>query len=116
MFLLQTNNVSLLSGMLKWLVKQDQLLFIRINSAWTNTFFDSTFPVWRESITWAPLYLFLLLFMIFNFGTRSWPWICMLLVTVTLTDQVSSHLLKDLIARPRPCGDPFFSQYVRLLM
>ncbi|TDH25484.1 phosphatase PAP2 family protein [Segetibacter sp. 3557_3] len=100
----------------EWLIKFDQQLFILINSTWTNTTFDSFFPIWRESITWAPLYLFLLLFSTMNFGLRALPWIVFLLFTATLTDQFSSNLLKDLIGRTRPCRDPDFMQYVRLLM
>lgn len=99
-----------------WLKSCDQWLFIYINSFWTNHFLDSLFPVWRDSITWVPVYLFLLLFVIFNFGRKAFPWVCLFIITVSLCDQVSSTFIKEWVARPRPCGDPYFSQYVRLLL
>ncbi len=100
----------------QWLIKFDQQLFILINSSWTNTVLDSFFPIWRESITWAPFYLFLLLFSTINFGLRAWPWILFIILTATLTDQLSSNLVKDWIGRTRPCSDPDFLHYVRLLL
>ncbi len=99
-----------------WLKSCDQRLFIYINSFWTNHFLDALFPVWRDSITWVPVYLFLLLFVVFNFGRKAFPWVCLFIITVSLCDQVSSTFVKDWVARPRPCSDPYFSQYVRLLL
>lgn len=116
MYLLQAENLGFIEQAGMWLEQQDKLLFININRNWTNAFFDSVFPVYRESITWVPLYLFLFLFMIFNFGAKAWPWILFLIVTVTLCDQISSAFVKDFFLRPRPCRDPFFSDSVRLLM
>jgi undecaprenyl-diphosphatase len=99
-----------------WLKTFDQWLFIYINSFWTNSFLDSLFPVWRDSTAWVPVYLFLLLFVVFNFGWKAFPWVCLFIITVSVCDQVSSNFIKDLVARPRPCRDPYFSQYVRLLL
>lgn len=99
-----------------WLKSCDQWLFMYINSFLTNHFLDSLFPVWRDSITWVPVYLFLLLFAVFNFGWKAFPWICFFIITVSLCDQVSSTFVKAWVARPRPCRDPYFSQYVRLLL
>lgn len=107
---------SLYERSLKWLINQDQHLFKLINTNWTNTVFDSFFPVWRESITWAPLYLFLLLFALLNLGSKAWPWILFIVLTITLTDQISSSFVKEWVARPRPCRDVDFSPFVRLLM
>src|SRR5207237_3045930 len=36
-------------------------------------------------------------------------------ITVTVSDTISSHILKPLIGRIRPCGDPDFAFKVRLL-
>lgn len=99
-----------------WLKATDQWLFVYINRVLTNPFLDSVIPVWREALTWSPLYLFLLLFTIFNFGWKALPWICLFIITVSLCDQVSSTFIKNWIARPRPCSDPYFSPYVRLLL
>ncbi|MBC7889419.1 MAG: phosphatase PAP2 family protein [Ferruginibacter sp.] len=91
-------------------------MFTKINQDWTNTYLDNVFPLWREGITWAPLYIFLLIFVLVNFGNKAWPWIIGLLVTVALTDQISSHVLKPLVNRPRPCHDTLLADHIRLLL
>ncbi len=100
------------TNLLNW----DRWLFTKINHDWTNTFLDNVFPLWREAITWVPLYIFLLAFVLINFGNKAWPWIIGLLITVALTDQISSHLLKPLVNRPRPCHDALLVDNIRLLL
>ena len=102
--------------MLTTLLKWDREWFKKINHDWTNPFLDSIFPLWREAITWVPLYIFLIIFIFINFGSKAWPWVIGLLVTVSLTDQVSSHILKPLVNRPRPCHDLLVADHIRLLM
>ena len=94
----------------------DRLVFTKINEDWTNSFFDTIFPLWREAMTWVPLYIFLALFIFINFGIKAWPWAFAMILTVTLTDQVSSHLVKPFIDRPRPCHDPLLTDHIRLLL
>lgn len=98
------------------LKRWDQWLFIKINSHWTNNFLDSIFPWWRDSNAWIPLYLFLALFAFFNFGWRIWPWVLFFILTVSLTDQLSSGLIKGLVHRVRPCNDALMQGYVRNLL
>ena len=102
--------------MLTTLLNWDRWLFAKINQDWTNPFFDYMFPLWREAITWVPLYIFLLLFILINFGKRAWPWMIGLLVTVSLCDQISSHLIKPFIDRLRPCNDLLLVDKIRLLL
>ncbi len=97
-------------------LQADRYLFEKINSDWTNPFLDAVFPWWRNQNTWLPLYLFLLLFVFMNFGWRIWPWVVTVALTVTLTDQFSSHLIKLWIQKPRPCQDPLMIDHVRLLI
>lgn len=116
MILLQAQTLSWADKLWLWINGYDQVLFMYINRVFTNSFLDNLFPVWRESITWYPLYLFLLVFTVMNFGMKAWPWILFLIITVVITDQVSSSFVKEFFSRPRPCRDPSFSHYVRLLM
>ena len=98
-------------------IKQwDQWLFIQINSGQSNSFSDSIMPYLRNSYYWTPLYLFLLLFVIINFKGRGWWWVLIFLCTVSLTDIISSRILKEVFERLRPCQDPDFMGYVRLLV
>ena len=102
--------------MLTTLKNWDRWLFTKINQDWTTPFLDNLFPFWREAMTWIPLYLFLLIFVLINFGKKAWPWIIFLILTVTFTDQLSSHILKPLVNRPRPCHDILLADHIRLLL
>lgn len=94
----------------------DRWLFKKINVEWATPFLDYVFPVWREGMTWMPLYIFLFIFMAVNFGARVWPWIIGLVATVSLSDQLSSHLIKPLVQRHRPCYDILLAPDIRLLL
>ena len=101
--------------MLKTIIEADRYLFLKINQGSRNIFFDIVMPFIREPKFWAPLYLFILLFVFLNFGKKAIWWVIAAAATVTLTDTISSKIIKPLIARPRPCMDPEFSMNVRLL-
>ena len=94
----------------------DKWLFFKINSQWTNAMLDHNYPWWRESITWYPLYLFLFIFSLINFGRKAWLWILSLIINVTLTDQISSTVIKAFIHRVRPCRDAAMAGHVRMLI
>lgn len=112
MFLLDaTANTGFLQTLKTW----DTWLFLKINGHWTNGFLDHVFPWWRDAVTWTPLYLFLIIFILVNFGWKAWPLIVTIILTVVITDQ-GSNIIKELVGRPRPCNDPFLSHYVRLLL
>lgn len=102
--------------MLTSLLNLDRWLFTKINHDWTSPLLDNIFPLWREGITWAPLYIFLLFLVILNFGMKAWPWIIGFLVTVALTDQISSTIIKPLVNRSRPCYDIQLVDSIRLLL
>ncbi len=101
--------------MLKKLLEIDRYLFLKINRDCSNDFFDTIMPFVREPQFWAPLYLFILLFVVLNFGKKAVWWIIGALVTVALTDSISSKIIKPFFARPRPCMDPEFSAQVKLV-
>lgn len=109
-------NATVGSGFWETLKLIDQWLFIKINSQWTNDFLNSVVPWWRDSNTWIPLYLFLILFAFINFGWRVWPWIIFFIITSALTDQISSNLIKNIVQRPRPCNDQDFMFHVNALL
>jgi len=116
MNLLQTAQLSLLEKITNAISSIDHTLFLYINRVWTNSFFDTVFPIYRESYTWIPFYFFILLLMLFNFGKKAWLWMLFFIITVSLCDQVSSNFIKDFFARTRPCRDPEIAGYVRLLL
>ncbi len=103
-------------GLLNTIVEFDRWLLIKINNDWSNSVFDSIFPVYRHSDVWIPLYFFLFIFMILNFGWRSIFWMLFLGVTAGICDQISSGLIKDMVGRIRPCGDPSMVEHIHLLL
>jgi membrane-associated phospholipid phosphatase len=93
----------------------DYWLFSKINQQWTSSFFDSFFILIREAEFWAPFYLFLLFFAVLNFSKKGWWWILGFILTVSLSDIISSHIIKEVIFRPRPCADSVIGPYVRFI-
>src|SRR5688500_2691430 len=83
----------------------DSWLLTKINQTWSNDLLDYTIPFVRETLFWLPLYLFLFLFAAFNFGKKGGWWILGVLLTASLSDLVSSQLIKETIFRLRPCRD-----------
>jgi undecaprenyl-diphosphatase len=94
----------------------DRELFFLINSEWTNPFLDQVFPWWRDMTAWYPLYLFLLVYVLVNFPRQFLLWLLFIVITISLSDQLSSSFLKNWIQRLRPCQDPEVSPYARLLL
>lgn len=103
-------------GFWQKLEQWDQWLFIQINSVWTNPVFDSVMPFLRNAKVWAPLYLFLGVFVILNFRRNGGWWCLFFIVTAALTDMTGTHVFKHTIERMRPCSDPDFFSQVRLLV
>ena len=98
------------------LITWDRTLFEKINSDWTNPFFDNLMPFLRNSTHWAPLYLFLGIFALMNFKTKGIWWLVLFAVTIAMTDMTGTYILKHNIERIRPCNDPLMADSVRLLL
>jgi membrane-associated phospholipid phosphatase len=83
----------------------DSWLLSKINQTWSNDLLDYTIPFVRETLFWIPLYLFLFLFAVLNFGKKGAWWILGFLLTASLADIISSQFIKETIFRLRPCRD-----------
>jgi membrane-associated phospholipid phosphatase len=94
----------------------DRYVFVKLNSEWTNPFFDAVLPWLRNSSIWAPLYLFILFFVTLNFKNKSGWWIVLFIATVALTDMTGTYVFKHNFERLRPCNDPAMYLYVRRLI
>jgi undecaprenyl-diphosphatase len=99
-----------------WADQADTWLFLQINSHWTHPWLDNILPWWRDANSWIPLYLFMILFLFLNFKNKAWWWLLFAVINVILTDQISSHLIKNFIQRPRPCADDYLQFHIRLLL
>lgn len=98
------------------LIHYDISLFSKINGEWHTRFFDWFFPLMRNQYTWAPLYLFAVVFILQHFKWKGFLWICFFLITFAITDMSSSAIIKPLAGRLRPCADPLLADVVRSLV
>jgi len=104
------------TGLLQKILEGDYWLFSRINQEWTNPLLDHVFPFLREAEFWVPFYLFLLVFITLNFRKKGCWWAISLIMTAIVSDLVSSHWIKALIFRLRPCQDPALAENIRILV
>ena len=103
-------------GFIQKIIQADHWLFSKINQDWTSPVSDLIFPFLREMEFWVPVYLFLLVFILLNFGRKGWRWVLMFILTVAIGDQVSSNLVKSFIFRLRPCHNPELADSIRILV
>ena len=102
--------------MLEQLIQFDQNLFFTINHGLSNSFFDWLMPALRNRFFWTPLYLFIIIFFIRNYGKQGWIMILFLGLTFGCTDFISSSLIKPTVQRLRPCNDPEIKSDVKNLI
>ncbi len=102
--------------MIDFLLQLDHELFYFFNGILHNAVFDAIIPFWREKYFWAPLYLFLLTFLAYNYRSNFWVIVLFAILTLVLSDQLSSGLIKPLVNRLRPCNDPSLIETIRNLV
>lgn len=98
------------------LIEFDKELMLRINTRWHHPILDILFQHIRETYFWLPLYLFFIVLAILNFGKKGWLWVLTGTLTIILTDQFSSNLIKNNFDRLRPCRDPMVSDHIRFFI
>lgn len=98
------------------ILQGDYWLFSRINQVWTSPFLDTVLLFIREAELWYPFYLFLLVFATLNFRKKGWLWSLYLVMTVIISDLISSNLIKNhLVFRLRPCNNPAWADSMRFI-
>lgn len=100
--------------MLEQLIHIDKEVFLAINQGLSNPFFDWLLPIMRNPFTWAPLYLFLIIFFIRSYGKMGFIIVAFTLLNFAASDVMSSHLIKKTVKRVRPCNDVEFKNEVNL--
>jgi len=90
---------------MEWLITIDQQLFYFINQAGQNWLFDLLMPTIRNKLTWVPLYILLLVVIAKKHKYRTFVFLIVIAITILLSDQISSELIKKTVERLRPCRD-----------
>jgi membrane-associated phospholipid phosphatase len=98
------------------LVYWDHVVWYYMNTQWHNAFFDTVIPFLRNQWFWAPVYLFLAIFIPAKFGKQGVLWCLFFLISFIISDQMSSTLLKPFFHRLRPCHNPYLTSVIHLLI
>jgi undecaprenyl-diphosphatase len=92
----------------------DQQLFLFLNSH-NSPFWDTVMYALSGRVIWAPLYLAILLYLGFKYKRKFLIIIPFIIIAVTLADQVSVQLFKNIFMRLRPCHEPSLAGMVHLV-
>ncbi len=103
------------NGFVQKMLHADYWLMLKINRDWQSPVFDHVSLFIREASFWVPVYVFLFLFIILNFGKQGFWWVLALIGLIALADSLSSHVIKELLYRPRPCRDEIMAHKIRFL-
>ena len=93
------------------LLELDKVITLAINSC-HSPFFDNFFYIYTQTWTWLPAILILLVWMWRKWGIRSLYVVAGIALCILLSDQISSSLLKPLVARLRPTHNPEISDLI----
>ncbi|MCK4746223.1 MAG: phosphatase PAP2 family protein [Bacteroidales bacterium] len=97
-----------------WLLQLDTQLFLAINGNHNETW-DGIMWWISGKTTWWPFYLLLLGYLAWRKGWQLVPVILFIVIVITLADQTSVHLFKNVIQRLRPSHDPALEDMVHLV-
>lgn len=104
--------MSALEKILEW----DQSLFLAIHDGWSNSFFDTVMPWFRNPFFWVPVYVFLLYFAVKKFGRNGLLWCLAFIIVFGIADFTSASILKPYFGRLRPCNEPALQNYIHDLV
>lgn len=82
----------------------------------SNAFFDGLMPLLRNRYFWIPLYLFLIIFLLRNYGKQGFFCIVFLLITFAVCDYTSASVIKPAVERLRPCNDPVLQSEINRIV
>ena len=100
--------------MIDWLIQLDTNFFLFLNGLNSESF--DTIMWWVSGkTTWWPFYLSLLAFLGWRKGWQLAPIILFIVIVITLADQTSVHLFKNVFQRLRPCHEPSLEGLVHIV-
>ena len=86
-----------------FLLQLDTAVFYFINVGLQNSFFDWFMPFITERTHWFPVWAAAVIGLLWKGGKKGRTAVILIIPVIFLSDQLSAHVLKPLIARPRPC-------------
>ena len=100
--------------MLELLKNIDTQLFIFLNGI-NSPFWDKIMWWISETTSWIPLYLIIVIYIIYKFRWKAAISLVFIAIAVTLADQISVHGFKEVFQRLRPCHTTELTDIVHLV-
>lgn len=101
--------------MIEYFESVDQQLFLYLNQ-FNTPFFDELMRWITHRFTWIPLYIYLSYIIYKNSNLKHLGIIVLFaVIVVTLSDQISVHLFKNVFMRYRPCHNTILQSKVHLI-
>ena len=98
---------------MEYLQLLDKELFLFLNRM-HNAFFDPIMYWLSNILIWVPMYVMIIIFIIWRYKMRGVWMIIFLIAALALCDQTASHLLKNVVQRLRPSHEPALTGLVHL--
>lgn len=108
--------------MIESLIELDKIIFSFLNQGFSNQFFDWIMPIitdWDKTILGRLLIVSTVIFLLWKGDPKKRILVPLLFLTIIITDQLNSSVLKNMITRPRPChivNGAYIIENVRLLV
>ena len=96
------------------LERLDQNLFLFLNSH-NTPFWDNVMHAISLKVIWAPLYIAILIRLGIVYRRKFIIIVLFIILAITIGDQLSVHLFKNLVQRLRPCHEPALAGLVHLV-
>ncbi len=99
---------------MEWILQLDTQIFLAING-WHNEVWDGIMWWISGKTTWWPFYLLLLTYLGWKKRWQLALMVLFIILGITLADQTSVHLFKNVFQRIRPCHEPSLEGLVHLV-
>ncbi len=96
------------------LVRLDQQLLLYLNSL-NSPFWDEVMYAISGKFIWIPLYLAILIYLGIRYKRKFIVILLFIILGITVADQTSVHLFKNVFQRLRPCHEPALEGLVHLV-
>lgn len=96
------------------LERLDQQIFLFLNSM-NSPFWDKVEHAISSIVIWFPLYLAILVYLGIRYKRKFLIILLFIIVAITISDQMSVELFKNLFKRLRPCHEPVLAGLVHLV-
>ena len=90
---------------IEWIEHVDKIIFTIIQTKLSAPWLDDIMLILRNPITWIPLYIFMLFWILKFDRIITLKFICFSIVCFAITDYSTAHFFKPFFDRLRPCYD-----------